>query len=129
MGIDMVIGNVIAFVLKRYSAYATKAIPIALFTWNTFYVMLKSYDPTLVPDLNLEGAMQSTTSFVTAGALEWDGNVQNVSFLGLGAMGNLFFTGIKYTAFQMATHAFSKNTIAQWLLPVLAAKVGIKPKR
>ncbi len=127
MGFETLIGNALAFLLKnRFTGFATKSIPIALVVWNTFYIMLRAYDPSLVPALPGIGANAgSPPEFNLVGyVFGHDALYHNTGWFSnaLGGFGGLFVTAASETAKQMALHAFSKNTIMQWIVPMLAKK-------
>jgi hypothetical protein len=116
-GWETLIGNALAFFLKQKTAFATKAIPIALMVFNVFWIMLRTYDPTLVPEKPADGVF-SPVGYAFGG----DALYLNVGWFG--SIGGLFATALQETAKQMALHAFGKNTIAQYLIPVLNRKLG-----
>jgi len=118
---EFLIGNGLGFVLKRFAPnFSNKAIPVALFVWNMFYHMLKTYDPTF-QGMPVEGASMMTASM-------GDPVMVQVGFFSV--IGGLFQTAAVETAKQMAAHAVGKNTFAQFLLPAINDKIGlVKTKR
>jgi hypothetical protein len=88
--------------------------------WNVLYVMLRTYDPTLLDSIGQGVSMRevSTAGYVVG----YDSLFVNTSVFG--SLGGLFMTALQETGKQMFVHSVSKNTMGQWALPLLTKLFG-----